>query len=133
MRFFKRPRVIRRYSRPSNIQGYMVIPYEDITLFMDVQTLENTARTKADGTDAVQRLKAFCDDEILTENEHTQQKADRLWFQGKWFDCQSSRLSENTPLRHWTATFVECLDQDPPPGEDAAEYAGETEGDADGA
>ena len=134
MHFFKRPRLIRRYSQPSNAGGYMVIPYEDITLPVDVQTLENTARTKADGTDSVQRLKAFCDYEILTENEHTQQKADRLWFQGTWFDCQSSRLSENTPLRHWTATFVECLDQDPPPEQSEADTgetrtdAGETEG-----
>ena len=80
--------------------------------------MESTARTKADGTDSIQRLKVFCDEEILVENEHTQQKSDRLWFQGKWFDCQSSRLSENTPIRHWTATFVECLDQDPPPGEE---------------
>lgn len=127
MRFFKKPRLIRRYSQPTNVQGYMVTPYEDMTILADVQTTEQTARTGADGTDSVQRLKVFCDEEILTENEHTQQKADRLWFQGKWFDCQSSRLSENTPLRHWTATFVECLDQDPPPDE-----AG-TEGDADGA
>lgn len=82
---------------------------------MDVQTMSDEARTTPDGTESVQRLKVFCDVEILTENEHAQRKADRLWFQGKWFDCQSSRLSENTPLRHWTATFVECLDQDAPP------------------
>ena len=131
MRFFKRPRLIRRYSQPSNVRGYMAIPYEDMTLLMDVQTMENISRTKADGTDSVQRLKVFCDEKILTENEHTQQKADRLWFQGKWFDCQSSRLSENTPLRHWTATFVECLDQDPPPEESGGENANETEANAD--
>ena len=133
MRFFKRPQLIRRYSQPSNIGGYMVIPYRDITLLMDVQTLENTARTKSDGTDSVQRLKVFCDYEILTENERGQQKADRLWFQNKWFDCQSSRLSENTPLRHWTATFIECLDQDPPPGDDETGEYNNTEEDADDA
>ena len=102
-------------SAPSIVDGYSVIPYEDIILLMDVQTMENTARTQPDGTDSVQRLKVFCDSEILTEDRHSRQKADRLWFQGKWFDCQSARLSENTPLRHWTATFVECADQDEPP------------------
>lgn len=115
MNFFKRPHLIRRYSEPTNIRGYMSIPYNDLTLPMDVQTMEDKVVTGPDGTDSVQRLKVFCDYKIFCENEHKRQKADRLWFQGKWFDCQSSRLSENTPLRHWTATFVECLDQDDPP------------------
>ena len=119
MNFFKRPYIIRRYSAPQNVRGYVSIPYEDMTLPMDVQTMSDEARTTPDGTESVQRLKVFCDVEILTENEHAQQKADRLWFQGKWFDCQSSRLSENTPLRHWTATFVECLNQEEAPNTEA--------------
>lgn len=112
MNFFKRPHLLRRFSKPQNVQGYMTIPYTDMTLPMDVQTMEDKVRTTEDGSDSVQRLKVFCDFEIYPENGNKQQKADRLWFQNKWFDCQSSRLSENTPLRHWTATFVECLDQD---------------------
>lgn len=115
MNLLKRPYLLRRYGKPRNIRGYMSIPYEDMTLPMDVQTMSDEVRTTADGSDSMQRLKVFCDYQILTESQHTQQKADRLWFQDKWFDCQSSRLSDNTPLRHWTATFVECLDQEPPP------------------
>ena len=115
MNFFKSPCLLRRYDRPTNVRGYMSIPYTDLSLPMDVQTMENVAKTTPDGTESVQRLKVFCDQEILAESEHRQQKADRLWFQGKWFDCQSSRLSENTPLRHWTAVFVECLDQEAAP------------------
>lgn len=116
MNFLKRPQLIRRYSKPSNLRGYISIPFEEKMLPMDVQTVEDVVRTTTDGSDSVQRLKVFCDYELLVENDHTQQKADRLWFQNKWFECQSSRLSENTPLRHWTATFVECLDQDGAPG-----------------
>lgn len=115
MNFFKRPHLLRRYAAPVEIDGYVSIPYEDSTFPMDVQTMSDEVVTTADGSQSVQRLKVFCDSELLTESEHHQQKADRLWFQNKWFDCQSSRLSENTPLRHWTATFVECLDQDDPP------------------
>jgi hypothetical protein len=84
---------------------------------MDVQTLENASKTDADGTKFVQRLKVFCDFPILVENVQTQQKADRLWFQDKWFECISCRLSENTPLKHYTATFVECLDAETGPNE----------------
>ena len=127
MNFFKRPHLLRRFSTPQNYGGYMTIPYEDMTLPMDVQTMEDTVRTTPDGSDSVQRLKVFCDYEILPENDHTQQKADRLWFQNKWFDCQSSRLSENTPLRHWTATFVECLDQDDPPSSKTVQKENESE------
>ena len=92
MNFFKRPYIVRRYLQPKNVRGYISIPYTDMTLPMDIQTMED----------------------VVVKAE--QQKADRVWFQGKWFDCQSSRLSENTPLRHWTATFVQCLDHDREPG-----------------
>jgi hypothetical protein len=81
---------------------------------MDIQTLENRVDTTPDGRDSIQRLKVFCDLEILAEDQSKQQKADRVFFQGKWFECQTSRLSENTPLRHYTATFVQCLDEEEP-------------------
>ena len=115
MNFFKKPYVLRRYSEPKIIQGYSSIPYEDSMLPMDIQTLEDQIITTPDGSKSVQRLKVFCDSIILVENEVKQQKADRIWFQDKWFECRSSRLSENTPLKHWTATFVECLDQEEAP------------------
>ena len=115
MNFFKKNHLIRRYSEPSIVRGYTSIPYTDITLPMDVQTTENKSKTDTDGTESVQRLKVFCDFELYTEDETQHRKADRLWFQGQWFDCISSRLSENTPLRHWTATFVQCLKQEDAP------------------
>ena len=116
MNFFKKPYHIRRYLQPQNVKGYISIPYTEKTLPMDVQTLEDDVITTPDGSRSVQRLKVFCDQEILVEGQEAQQKADRLWYQGKWFECRSSRLSENTPLRHWTATFVECLDAEAGPG-----------------
>ncbi len=121
MDFLKRPYILRRYSQPKIVNGYSSIPYNDITLPMDVQTLEDTVVTGPDGSESIQRLKVFCDSEILVENTEKQQKADRLWFQDTWFECRSSRLSENTPLRHWTATFVECLDPDHEPSMNVVE------------
>lgn len=115
MNFLKKPYHLRRYSKPEIIKGYSSIPYEDLTLPMDIQTLEDVTITTSDGSKSVQRLKVFCDNAILVESDAEQQKADRLWFQNTWFECKSSRLSENTPLKHWTATFVECLDREEPP------------------
>lgn len=122
MNFLKKPHKIRRYSEPVYVKGYSSIPYEDLTLLMDVQTLEDVVITTPDGSKSVQKLKVFCDRGILVESEDRQQKADRLWFQNKWFECKSCRLSENTPLRHYTATFIECLDQEP------EDTAGKSEG-----
>lgn len=116
MNFFKKPHTLRRYSSPIYERGYSTIPYEDIVLPMDVQTMEEVSVTTPDGTKSVQQLKVFCDYKILVEDDNTKQKADRLWFQGKWFDCVSSRLSENTPLQHYTATFIQCPKQDSEPG-----------------
>lgn len=113
MNFLKKPHTLRRYSEPVFVKGYSSIPYENLTLPMDVQTLEDVVITTPDGSKSVQKLKVFCDSEILVESEAEQRKADRLWFQNKWFECKSCRLSENTPLRHYTATFIECLDQEP--------------------
>lgn len=117
MNFFKKKYRIRRYTAPKIIRGYSSIPYTDTTLLMDVQTLENVTVTTSDGTRSIQKLKTFCDEIIYVENQQNQQKADRLWFQDKWFECTSCRLSENTPLKHYTATFTECLDNEKPPGE----------------
>lgn len=124
MNLFKKPHTLRRYSEPVYVKGYSSIPYEDLKLPMDVQTLEDVVITTPDGSKSVQKLKVFCDSEILVESEAKQQKADRLWFQNKWFECKSCRLSENTPLRHYTATFIECLAQELP---NEAEESGVTE------
>lgn len=88
------------------------MPHEDIRLEMDIQTTANTSTTTEDGTKAIQTIKGFSDDEILTTDEHKQQKADKVYFQGKWFACTSCTLSENTPLRHYVSLFTECLDQE---------------------
>ncbi|MCI9658739.1 MAG: hypothetical protein HFI14_09020 [Lachnospiraceae bacterium] len=131
MNFFRKPYTLRRYKEPKIVRGYASIPYEDLALPMDVQTMEDAVITEGDGSRSVQRLKVFCDEEILVENTLEKQKADRLWFQGKWFSCRSSRLSENTPLRHWTATFVECLDPEGDNGTSGGltESGGENESD----
>ena len=52
---------------------------------MDIQTLENKVDTTPDGRDSIQRLKVFCDLEILAEDQSKQQKDDRVFCQGKCF------------------------------------------------
>lgn len=126
MNFLKKNYTLRRYSEPQYVKGYSSIPYSDLTLPMDIQTSEDVIQTTSEGRKSIQKLKVFCDSEILVEDVDKQQKADRVWFQGKWFECQSSRLSENTPLRHWTATFIQCLDSEAGPNEENRDELGES-------
>lgn len=46
MNFLKKNYTLRRYSEPKYVRGYSSIPYEDLTLPMDIQTLEDTIKTE---------------------------------------------------------------------------------------
>lgn len=57
MNFFKRPYVIRRYAQPETARGYVVsIPYADLTLPMDAQTMSDEVRTTPDGSEQVKSI-----------------------------------------------------------------------------
>jgi len=117
---WKKAYILRRFRDSVASGGYMTSEYDDMTIKADVQTTDRSVSTDSDGDYALQHLKVFSDMEILVANEDKKTMADKLWFQGKWFECRSSRLSNNTFLAHWTSTFVQCLHQDPPPGSEVS-------------
>lgn len=114
MIFFKKNYRLRRYQEPKIVRGYLYVGYEDQELSMDIQTLENKDITTTDGTKSIKRIQVFCDFPLMV-SESSKQKADHVFYQGKWFECISSILSESTFLKHYTAEFVESLDQEEPP------------------
>jgi len=122
MNFFRKSYKVRRYSAPKNVDGYVGYDFEDITLQMDIQTMSDDVITTPDGQESVKRIKAFCDKPVLVRDPDKQQRADRVFFDGLWFECKSSRLSDNTPLRHYTATFTEI--RLPKGGEEAESETG---------
>jgi len=124
MNFFRKPYKVRRYSAPKIVEGYIGYDFEDITLRMDIQTMSDDVITTPDGQESVKRIKAFCDKPILVRDSDKQQRADRVIFDGVWFECKSSRLSENTPLRHYTAIFTEVPTTDMEGGEEAESETG---------
>ena len=112
---WKKRRLIRRYSAPELGGGYAVSAHEDFWITADVQTTDRSVSTGADGDIGLQKLKVFTDAELCIADERTGTPGDRIWFQKRWFECRSSRLSENTFLKHWTSTFVECTNADDEP------------------
>jgi hypothetical protein len=117
LRLWKKKRLIRRYSEPKAMNGYMVpASHVDMYIMADVQTTDKSVSTGSDGDISLQKIKVFTETELKVADQNGN-PGDRIWFQEKWFECRSSKLSENTFLKHWTSTFVECTNADDPPEE----------------
>ena len=126
---WRKKHIIRRFSGCIEVRDGYAIPesYNDMIMLMDVQTTKKGHITDENGDYTLQRLKSFSDDEVMTASETEKRRADCLWFQGKWFECVSSILSENTVLRHYTSEWIQCLNQEEPPiDSDQAEKEEET-------
>ena len=115
---WKRNYILRRFKDAQAGGGIITEDFDDIVVSVDIQTTDRSSTTSETGDHTMQRIKVFTRDEkfeIKPADEANGTKGDWIWFQGKWFECQSSRLSDNTFLRHWTCTFVECYTQAPAP------------------
>lgn len=113
LKLWKKQRVLRRYIGQEIVNGYEVVSHEDMMIYADVQTTDQSTTTGLDGDMATQRIKVFTDTKLRVARDNL--PGDRIWFQDRWFECRTSRLSENTFLKHWTSTFVECMNQEAAP------------------
>lgn len=105
MLFFGEDYTLRRYREDTVVNGYPVAGYEDITVFLDVQTMSDDEVVEAGGSRDKMMLKAFGDFPIRCSKQEEGVRSDQLFYEGRWFECMSSRQSKNTFIRHWTSTF----------------------------
>ena len=103
MPFFGSSYTLRRYGEI--IDGYPTAGYEDIQVILDVQTLSDDEVIEAGGSRDEEMLKTFGDFPVRTSKQEECVRSDQLLYDGRWFECMSSRLSRNTILKHWTSTF----------------------------
>lgn len=108
MLFYKRYG-IRRFKPSVYTGGHPTSQYTDEVFYADVQTLQNTSTTSDSGAESKQRVKVFSKDKIQIADNDKGIRADWLYFQGKWFEAMSCRLSENTLLKHYTSEFEEIV------------------------
>ena len=96
---------IRRYKKDTVVRGYPCAEYEDITVYLDVQVMSDRAVIEAGGSRDKMMLKTFGDFPIRCSKQEEGVRSDQLLYEGRWFECVSSRLSKNTIIQHWTSTF----------------------------
>lgn len=105
MPFFASNYTLRRYTEDKIVNGYPTAGYEDMTVSLDVQTLSDDEVIEAGGSRDKMMLKSFGDFPIRTSKQEEGVRSDQLLYEGRWFECMSSRLSRNTIIKHWTSTF----------------------------
>lgn len=105
MPFFGDEYTIRRYQKDTVVRGYPCAGYKDLTVYLDVQVMSDDAVMEAGGSRDKMMLKTFGDFPIRCSKQEEGVRSDQLLYEGRWFECVSSRLSKNTILRHWTSTF----------------------------
>lgn len=117
---FYRPYRIRRFGATKFVRGHSTSSMEEYMFPMDVQTSDNTSSTDESGTRTVQHLKSFSKEKMIPADQKKNIQGDLLYFQDKWFRCDSCKLSDNTMLRHYTSTWTEVPESVPDDDEEEA-------------
>lgn len=112
---FKKKYLLRRYG-PETEVGF---PYADMTIQLNVQPV-SAAELQAlpEGERSEKRLKAFGREDIRTASQADGMPADRLWYRGRWYECEGADLWDHTPLAHCESQWVavpENAPTEPPP------------------
>lgn len=131
MNIWKKDYVMRRYNQQKNRKGYATRGYTDTTVRLNVQTITETQTSvTVDGKRSVKRIKSYGSFPFRVEDVKNGIQADRLFFAGAWFECESSVFWEHTPLSHYRSQFVrvsEAIDGSDtvPPTSDNAQEGGD--------
>lgn len=104
---WRRPYTLRRYEPQKYVDGYAVKGHTDITVKLNVQFLSGKElQLLPEGKRKTQRIKAYGNTVIKTADVENETAADRLYFQGQWWECEESVTWEKTMLAHCKAVFV---------------------------
>lgn len=112
--FFKHQYVIRRFGEETIERGYSAPGgYEDTVVSLNVQPLSSDdLQALPEGLRTVKHVKTVGGDEFTPADEEHGVQGDRLFYEGKWYECTSCQKWDHTLLSHYEAEFAEM-----PPGE----------------
>jgi hypothetical protein len=106
MPFFGDNYTLRRFGEDKVVNGYPVAAQEDMTVFLDVQTISDDEIVEEGGSRDSMMLKTFGDFPIRCSKQEEGVRSDQLFYEGRWYECTASRLSKNTFIKHWTSIFA---------------------------
>jgi hypothetical protein len=106
MPFFGKNYTLRRFGESQVVNGYQTAGHTDQTVFLDVQTISDDEVKEDTGSRDSMMLKTFGDFPIRCTKQEDGVQPDRLFYDGRWYECTASRLSQNTFIKHWTSTFA---------------------------
>lgn len=108
MNIFKLKYTLRTFSRQKTKRGYAVrASFKDKIVSLDVQpTVAVDLRSLPEGKRAGKSIKSYGDFPVQTADVKQGYRADRLFYDGEWYECVSSSYFEHTPLRHWKSLYT---------------------------
>lgn len=128
---FKKPYTLRRYGVQTAADGYAAFDYTDQTVRLNVQPLSaQELQALPEGDRASRRVKAFGAFPVRTVDQRAGLPADRLFYRGRWYECESAGTWDHTPLAHMESQWAavpENQREDPPREGDAPDDSPGTE------
>ncbi len=106
MNIWKKQYTLRRYNPQKRRKGYVTRNYTDTTVVLNVQTVSDQTEVTVEGKRCPRRIKSYGNFPIRTEDVKKGIQADRLFFAGAWYQCESSVFWEHTPLSHYRSEFA---------------------------
>lgn len=103
---FKKPYTLRTFEKTEIINGRPRTKYSDRTVMLNVQPLTTKELIALpEGIRREKNIKAFGRTEIRTADEEAGILADRIFYQGRWYECTGSDAWGNTPVGQTEAVF----------------------------
>lgn len=106
MNIWKKKYTLRRYNPQKSRKGYFTRNYTDTTVMLNVQPVSDQTEVTTEGKRCPKMIKSYGTFPIRTEDVKRGIQADRLFFNGAWYQCESSVFWEHTPLSHYRSEFA---------------------------
>jgi len=104
---FKKSYTIRQHKAQTVVKGYASAPYSDTLIRLNVQPLSsNELLALPEGERTVKRVKSFGPDKLTSADDFEGVPGDRLFYNGRWYECTSSVMWDHTILAHYRSDFV---------------------------
>lgn len=103
---FKKPYTLRRFEKTQLVKGYSRARYSDSTVKLNVQPLSMSELvTLPDGIRRSKNIRAIGQVQIRTADDRTGTLADRIFYNGEWYECTGADIWGNTPVGQTEAIF----------------------------